>query len=72
MVTLCFKLTDTAPVTVELSQPAPLSEVLDMCRARLGEEFGSVIAFRQGKKLPPTGLVDPGDTVDLYPAISGG
>lgn len=72
MVTVNFKLSDTAPVILEITGPVALVEILEMCRARLDEDFGSVIAIRQGKVLAGHNHIGPDDTIDVFPAISGG
>lgn len=72
MVTVHFKLTDAEPVTLSISAPVELHSILEMCRAELNEEFGSVMVFRNSKIITDDDLVSPSDTLEVFPAISGG
>lgn len=72
MVTVHFRLTDAEPLQLGMDQPQPLHVILNRCRAELDEEFGSVIVICRGKVLRHSDPVNPGDTLEVFPAISGG
>ena len=72
MVTVLFRLSDTEPLRLDIAQPTPLTTVLESCERMLNEEIGSVIVIRGGKIVQLHEPVAPGDTLELFPAISGG
>ena len=72
MVTVNFKLSDTASLQPDVSKPTKFTMVLEQCSLISGKDLGSVIAVRNGKVLSLQDTVKNGDVVDVYPAISGG
>lgn len=72
MVDVNFKLTDFGKIEVSLEKPESLATVLQQCIAQTGIELGGIIAIREGKVLKKTDLVEDQDTIDVFPAISGG
>jgi sulfur carrier protein ThiS len=42
------------------------------CRSLTGIEIGGVIAIRQGQVITKNSIVEDGDEIDIFPAISGG
>ena len=72
MVTFNFKLTERGTVYFPLSNPERLDSVLQQCTAGEGINLGSYIAVRGGKVITGKNLIDDGDMIDVFPAISGG
>lgn len=72
MVTVCFRLTDTGEVEVEAAGAKTLEWILKKSAAQAGIEVGGVIAVRNGKVINAETLIDDGDTIDVFPALSGG
>lgn len=72
MVTVRFKLADTDQIQLTTNNPESLEAILKRCNESLEEPLGSVIVIRDGKVVPGQNLVEPGDILDVYPAISGG
>ncbi len=72
MVSVNFKLTDIGRIVVSLEKDQTLATVLQQCTGQAGIELGGIIAIRQGKVLKESDLVEDGDEIDVFPAISGG
>lgn len=72
MVTVNFKLADQGPVHLDIDWPEKLETILSLYTAGRCEKLGSVIVIRSGKVFNKKDLVGPNDTLDVYPAISGG
>lgn len=72
MVGVNFKLTDIGRIVVSLEKDQTLATVLQQCTGQAGIELGGIIAIRQGKVLKESDLVEDGDEIDVFPAISGG
>lgn len=72
MVTIHFKLTEAAPVMLEMVEPKKLAVVVQECAQQKEVELGSYIAVRNGKVITPDTLVAGNDVIDIFPAISGG
>lgn len=72
MVTLNFKLSDSATLEVPLSGPVNLGDLLDQVSQDTGNQLGRVIAVRQGKVMASHEAVEDQDIIEIYPAISGG
>lgn len=72
MVTVNFKLTDIGRIEIALRRQETLATVLQQCRRQSGIELGGIIAVRCGKVITKNDLVQDGDEIDVFPAISGG
>jgi molybdopterin converting factor small subunit len=72
MVAVIFRLSETGRVEFPLAEDQPWSMVLQRCRTQTGVDPGAVIAVRRGTVLGKDDLVQDGDEVDVFPAISGG
>jgi molybdopterin converting factor small subunit len=72
MVKVCFRLTEAGEVKVDIDGPKTLDWVLNESAAKAGLELGGVIAIRNGKVIQTETLIDDGDTIDVFPALSGG
>ncbi len=72
MVTVNFKLSDIGRIEIPLSRQETLATVLQQCRRQAGIELGGIIAVRYGKVITKNDLVQDGDEIDVFPAISGG
>lgn len=72
MVVVRFKLADIGPIHLDIGQPEKLKKILQLCSDKHGESIGSVIVIRSGKVCGKLELIEPNDTLEVYPAISGG
>lgn len=72
MVTVNFKLTDIGRIEIPLGRQETLAMVLRQCRRQSGIVIGGIIAVRCGKVITKNDLVQDGDEIDVFPAISGG
>lgn len=72
MVSIHFKLTDIGRLHLRIEQPETLAAVLRQCTAQTDFELGGIIAIRKGTVLKENDLVQDGDEIDIFPALSGG
>ena len=72
MVTLYFKLSDRAAIQIPVRQPETLGDLLERVSQETGTELGSYIAVRQGKVMARHQIVEDQDSIEIFPAISGG
>ena len=72
MVSINFKLSDVGRIELYIDNPEPLEKVLQQCSTREGLELGHIIAIRNGSVIKGSDLVENGDAIDVFPAISGG
>ena len=72
MVTLHFKLSSLGSVQLDIAAPVTFKEVLEECALMRGSEIGAVIAVKNGRVVGLQDRVDSGDSIDVYPALSGG
>ena len=72
MVSVNFKLFDLGRIEVCIERPEPLGTVLQRCVATADIELGAIIAIRGGVVIQGSQLVEDGDSIDIFPAISGG
>ncbi|MBM9602619.1 MoaD/ThiS family protein [Desulfopila inferna] len=72
MVTVIFKLSAAGVVELKLTQPQSLETVLQKCAETAKIELGGFIAIRNGKVITAETLVTENDTIDVFPALSGG
>jgi molybdopterin converting factor small subunit len=72
MVSIHFKLTDIGRLQVDIEKPEILAAVLRQCTAQKDFELGGIIAIRKGTVLKENDLVQDGDEIDIFPALSGG
>jgi molybdopterin converting factor small subunit len=72
MVTVNFKLTDIGRIEISLPRQETLATVLQQCRRQSGIDLGGIIAVRCGQVISRNALVQDGDEIDVFPAISGG
>jgi sulfur carrier protein ThiS len=72
MVIINFKMTDIGRVEVAVEKQQPLAAILLQCSKMTGIKIGGVIAVRQGQVITKSSIVEDGDEIDIFPAISGG
>lgn len=72
MVTVDFRLTDIGEVEVEVNEAKTLEWLLNKSAAQAGIELGGVIVIRNGKVISAETLIDDGDKIEVFPALSGG
>ena len=72
MVTFNFKLTERGIVNLPLSRPEQLGAVLQQYAVEQHIVLGGYIAVRGGKVVKGKSLINEGDMIDIFPAISGG
>lgn len=72
MVTFNFKLTERGIVNRPISRAEQLNVVLQQYTAEEGIDLGGYIAVREGKVMKGESLINDGDMIDIFPAISGG
>jgi molybdopterin converting factor small subunit len=72
MVVVNFKLTDVGRVELVIVKPEKLESVLRKCTAKSGLELGGIIAIRKSRVIKGNDVVEDGDEIDVFPAISGG
>lgn len=72
MVTLHFKLSTLGSVQLDIAAPTTFTEVLEQCALISGIEIGAVIAVKDGQVVGLRDTVSSGDSIDIYPALSGG
>ena len=72
MVKVCFRLTDTGEVEVDIAGSKTFEWVLKKSAAQAGLNYGGIIAVRNGKVITAETLIHDGDTIDVFPALSGG
>ena len=72
MVRVTFKLTAVGRVELDLPTPLLFKEVLHHCVAKTGYTPGGYIAVRKGKVVSLGDMIEEGDELDIFPALSGG
>lgn len=72
MVTVTFKLSEAAPVSLTIDTPQPLQSVLEEAARKADIVLGGFIAVCNGRVITGEELVSEDDAVDVFPAISGG
>ncbi|MBU1566139.1 MAG: MoaD/ThiS family protein [Proteobacteria bacterium] len=72
MVRVTFKLTEVGRVELDLPTPLLFREVLQHCVTRTGYTPGGYIAVRKGKVVSAGDMIEDGDEIDIFPALSGG
>ena len=72
MVRVTFKLTEVGRIELDLPTPLLFKEVLQHCVVRTGYTPGGYIAVRKGKVVSLGDMVEEGDEIDIFPALSGG
>jgi len=72
VVTVTFKLSEAPPVSLTIDQPQPLQSVLDAAARQAGVDLGGFIAVCNGRVITGQELVAEDDSVEVFPAISGG
>ena len=72
MVAVNFKLTEAGRAEFPLPAPLSLHAVLEHCTALTGYTPGGYIAVRRGQVIAALDLLEDGDDVDIFPALSGG
>jgi molybdopterin converting factor small subunit len=72
MVSITFKLSEIGRMEIPLAGPEKWQTLVDLCAARAGVELGGILAVRGGTLLRGHDLVEDGDEIDVFPAISGG
>ena len=72
MVTVNFKLMDIGTITVDIHKPEPMAKVLQLCGTTPSVDFATIIAVRNSRIVKRDEMVEDGDSIDIFPAISGG
>jgi hypothetical protein len=72
MVRVTFKLTEVGRIELDLPTPLLFQDVLQHCAARTGYTPGGYIAVRKGKVVSLGDMIEEGDEIDVFPALSGG
>jgi molybdopterin converting factor small subunit len=72
MVIVNFKLSEVGRKEVDIEGPEPLESVLRQCAVTPAVAPGHIIAVRRGDVMKGSDLVEDGDEIDIFPAISGG
>jgi sulfur carrier protein ThiS len=72
VVTVNFKLSELGRMQLDIAAATTFEEVLEQCALKSGSTVGSVIAVKNGKVFGLQEIVEDGDFIDVYPAISGG
>jgi len=72
MVKINFKLTGREKIEYSLVEPETLDTVLQKCTIEEGLKLGGYIAVRGGTVIATSTLIEDGDEIDVFPAISGG
>ncbi len=72
MVTVNFKLMDIGTIHIDIHKAEPMEKVLQLCGGKATVDFDTIIAVRRSTIVKRTDLVEDGDVIDLFPAISGG
>ncbi len=72
MVIVTFRLSEIGRVEIPLNGPEKWEALINRCAARPGVELGGILAVRNGTLLMGHDLVEDGDEIDVFPAISGG
>ncbi len=72
MVRVNFKLTEVGRIELDLQAPLLFQEVLQHCVVRTGYTPGGYIAVRKGKVVNLGDMIEEGDEIDIFPALSGG
>ncbi len=72
MVIVNFKLSEVGRKEIEIEGTEPLEEVLRQCGVAAGVTPGNIIVVRRGHVLRGSDLLEDGDEIDIFPAISGG
>jgi molybdopterin converting factor small subunit len=72
MVTINFKLMDIGSIEVDIHKPEPMEKVLQLCDTCSKVDFRAIIAVRNGTIMKGHDLVEDGDIINIFPAISGG
>ncbi len=72
MVSFIFKYTEKGEVQFPLSKPAQLDSALQQCVTEADIRLGDYIAVRNGTVVPAASLIEDGDKIDIFPALSGG
>jgi sulfur carrier protein ThiS len=65
-------MSDLGVVELNIEESQTFENVLKICSASTGTNIDSVIAVRSGKVLNLQDIVNIGEVVDVFPAISGG
>lgn len=72
MVTVNFRLTDAGRVETDITRSQRLKDVIQQCAAKANLNVGGIIAIRNGSVIQENDMVENGDEIDVFPAISGG
>ncbi len=72
MVTVNFKLMDIGTITVDIHKPETMVKVLQLCDTTPGVDFATIMAVRNSTIVKRDDLVEDGDVIYVFPAISGG
>ncbi len=72
MVTVNFKLMDIGTIRVDIHKPETMAKVLQLCCTKPNVDFATIMAVRNSTIVKIDDLVEDGDVIDIFPAISGG
>jgi len=63
---------DIGTINVDIHKPEPMAKVLQMCGTQPSVDFATIMAVRNSTIVKRDDLVEDGDSIDIFPAISGG
>jgi molybdopterin converting factor small subunit len=72
MVTVNFRLTAVGRVELDIATPLEFAALLKLCGNQAGYSPGDCIGVKNGQVLRGGDIIVDGDTVDIFPALSGG
>lgn len=72
MVTINFRLSEIGRVEISLDAPEKWETVVGRYAAGSGLGLGGMLAVRRGTLLQGGDMIDDGDVIDVFPALSGG
>ena len=72
MVAITFRLSEIGRIEIPLAGSEKWKAVIDRCTTLTGVEPGAILAVRKGTVLRGQDIVEDGDEIDVFPAISGG
>jgi len=72
LVKINFKLSDIEPMEIQIKRPETLDHVLTLCREQASIDIGEFIGIRNSRVITGEQIVENGDEINIFPAISGG
>lgn len=72
MVIITFRLSEIGRIEIPLTGTEKWETVVQRCAAHAGVALGGILAVRRGTLLRGADLIEDGDEIDAFPALSGG